>query len=493
MLTRKVLSVVLVAGGLVAGCSADPAATESPHVTSKEPIVVMGNPDCADVAALLGLDLGDFDLRIDPPASGRYLLDDVNHVYLAATDGVHVDWSASIGVDAVLVKGGPSTRVYLYGEEASSGAGLTAPTNPATGQPYGVSHVDVCWDYELTVRKTAETMLHRTWTWAIDKSASVAALALAPGEVARIPYRVAVSRAASDSDWGVAGVVTITNPAPFSTMVTEILDDVGELPVPVECARPLPFALAPGASATCYYHVALPDGAMRGNHVVVVTSGPVDGGEATALVDFAKATTIERDACVEVWDEHAGRLGRTCADHVYTYDLLFGPYVCGAAERVVDTARFVTVDTGARGEASWAIAVTVAPCEPGCTRTPGYWKTHAGDMAPAYDPTWKALPEGPATPFFLARASYLQVLRTEPHGNPYYVLAHAYIAAELNQLAGADGSAIARTFAQARDRLAVLLPAKVPGLPRCERELLLRLAEQLDAWNNGLIGPGHCE
>lgn len=496
MLTRKVLSIVLVAGGVVAGCTADPMGTDAPYVTGKEPVVVMGNPSCADVAELLSLDLGDFELRIDPPVTGRYLLDDVNHFYLALTDGEHADWSASIGIDAVLVKGGPGARVYLY-EEATAGAGLTAPTNPANGQPYGISHVDVCWDYELAVSKTAETMLHRTWSWAIDKSAPAEALALEPGEVVRVPYTVAVSRVgAIDSDWGVAGVVTITNPAPFAATVVAITDDVGGLPVPVECARALPFTLAPYGSATCYYHAALPDGALRGNHVVVATTGPVDGGEAVALVDFATATVIERDACVEVSDDHVGWLGRVCADRTFAYDVAFGPYACGAAGTVVDTARFVTVDTGARGEDSWTVKVTVRPCEPpeqGCTRTPGYWKTHAGDMAPAFDPTWKALPEGPATPFFAAGASYLAVLRTEPLGNPYYVLAHAYIAAELNQLAGADDSAIEKVFALAGERLAELVPAKVPALPAADRALLLELAAELDAWNNGVFGPGHCE
>ena len=41
-----------------------------------------------------------------------------------------------------------------------------------------------------------------------------------------------------------------------------------------------------------------------------------------------------------------------------------------------NTASFETTDTGATGEDSWQVIVTVA-CPTGCTLTQGYWKTHS--------------------------------------------------------------------------------------------------------------------
>ncbi|TVR40701.1 MAG: hypothetical protein EA392_03175 [Cryomorphaceae bacterium] len=70
-----------------------------------------------------------------------------------STDGIHVNWSYTdpdgelcIGDMAVIVKGGPSAHVYYYPEGGSSDAGITAPINPNTGTPYGLSNLTFCYD-----------------------------------------------------------------------------------------------------------------------------------------------------------------------------------------------------------------------------------------------------------------------------------------------------------------------------------------------------------
>ncbi len=68
---------------------------------------------------------------------------------LRATLGVSgklVSFDASQGVDAVIVKGGPNANVYRYASESRGDSGLTTPTNPSNGQPYGLSHVSLCYD-----------------------------------------------------------------------------------------------------------------------------------------------------------------------------------------------------------------------------------------------------------------------------------------------------------------------------------------------------------
>jgi hypothetical protein len=92
--------------------------------------------------------------------------------------------------------------------------------------------------------------------------------------------------------------------------------------------------------------------------------------------------------------------------------------------------------------------------------------------------------------------NYYQALWTSPNGNAYWILAHAYIAAKLNQLNGADFTA-----AQAAFNSATLLfsnptytPAFIGDLRGNNpiRQSFLAYATILDNYNNGLIGPGHC-
>ena len=131
----------------------------------------------------------------------------------------------------------------------------------------------------------------------------------------------------------------------------------------------------------------------------------------------------------------------------------------------------------------------------GCTLTPGYWKTHSMYGPAPYDDTWASI--GEDTPFFLSGQSYYEVLWTTPQGgNAYYILAHAYIAAELNFLNGADPSAAQAAFDEATALLGTYTPDELAGLKgkagKETRAQFIALAEILDAYNNGLIGPGHC-
>ncbi|MGH9052609.1 MAG: hypothetical protein ACRDWX_06320 [Acidimicrobiia bacterium] len=69
------------------------------------------------------------------------------------------DWTATFDVDAVIVKGGPNANVYLYsGSSDFSDQGLTAPINPATGEPYAVSHITFCFDtFDEETTTTSDT------------------------------------------------------------------------------------------------------------------------------------------------------------------------------------------------------------------------------------------------------------------------------------------------------------------------------------------------
>jgi len=98
--------------------------------------------------------------------------------------------------------------------------------------------------------------------------------------------------------------------------------------------------------------------------------------------------------------------------------------------------------------------------------------------------------------FFFSGKTYYQALWTSPNGNAYWILAHAYIAANLNQLNGADFTAAQAAFNSATALFSnpAYTPAYIGGLRGSSslRQTYISLATILDNYNNGLIGPGHC-
>lgn len=129
--------------------------------------------------------------------------------------------------------------------------------------------------------------------------------------------------------------------------------------------------------------------------------------------------------------------------------------------------------------------------EDGCTFTQGYWKTHSEYGPAPYDATWALVePDAEDTAFFLSGLSYYEVLHTPPRGNAYFILAHQYIAALLNQLGGADTSDIVDELDDAQTFFETHAPTD--ALSRDVSSDAKDLAEMLDDYNNGLIGPGHC-
>jgi hypothetical protein len=204
---------------------------------------------------------------------------------------------------------------------------------------------------------------------------------------------------------------------------------------------------------------------------------------------------VEIDECIDVTDTLGGPLGTVCADEApktfsYSYDV--GPYATCGSYTVDNTASFLSNDTGATGSDTWTVDVQI-PCATGCTLTQGYWKTHS-DRGPApYDDAWANIgPLEEDTIFFLSGKTWYQVFGTPPAGNAYFNLAHQYMAAKLNVLNGAATTpAVAAAIAYAEDFFDQNLPTT--KLSRFDRNAVLAAANTLDRYNNGLIGPGHCD
>ncbi len=130
----------------------------------------------------------------------------------------------------------------------------------------------------------------------------------------------------------------------------------------------------------------------------------------------------------------------------------------------------------------------------GCTLTQGYWKTHSENGPAPYDATWAELASGASTPFFLSGQSYYDVLWTAPKGgNVYYILAHQWIAAYMNVLNGASiPTEVESAWNEAKAWFEATTPEQAAGLKGSDKAPWNAIAELLDDYNNGLVGPGHC-
>lgn len=136
---------------------------------------------------------------------------------------------------------------------------------------------------------------------------------------------------------------------------------------------------------------------------------------------------------------------------------------------------------------------TTEACEPagGCTFTQGYWKTH-GPI-----PTGNNVNEWPVASLTLGSVSYTDlqlqsIFNTPAQGNGLISLAHQLIAAKLNIANGADDSAIAGAIASADALIGGLVVPSV-GAGSLPSSATSSLTSALTLYNQGDIGPGHCE
>jgi hypothetical protein len=386
--------------------------------------------------------------------------------------------------------------------------------------------------YELTVNKDADETFDRDYDWDITKTRVIvegeidgdldpATLTLDENQAYTLHYEVEVSVSGfTDDNHAVAGTITINNPAPMladdvvvSDVISHAVDpdilptlDCGDGPGDDEVDVP-----ATG-SATCDYSADLPNADDRTN-TATATLFEIDY-TGTASIDFAGADMTEIDECVDVTDNNGTAdtsddvdLGTVCAaDAPETFEFsidIDGFAVCGQYE-FTNVATYLAVndenDTGETDSATYTVIIDV-PCPQGCTLTWGYWKTHNESFrggAPA-DPTWLLiLPSAEDSPFFLSGQTYFEVLWTAPQGNVYYNLAHQYIAAILNQLDGAAVPPAVQTainqattlFNTYTDEQVAVWKGKVGKAQRAE---FIALAGILASYNEGAIGPGHCD
>jgi hypothetical protein len=406
--------------------------------------------------------------------------------------------------------------------DGDAGTHNNTATIRETGQSDSASVTVNC--YALQVTKDAATSFTRTYQWGIDKSADWSSLTLALNQSYVVNYSVVVGldtvkyppNGYVDSDWAVNGTITVKNPAPIDATINSVTDVLPGATVNCGVGVTFPYDLPAGGTLTCSYSADLPD-ASSGTNTATATlqnynydyqmNATVDGTtdfSGSKNFDFSSATMTEKDKCIDVSDTYAGSLGPVCvgdAPKTFTYSRTIGPYSTSGDYTVVNTASFVTKDTGATGNDSWTVNVHVPGG--GCSLTIGYWKNHAG-FEPQADMVTPLLPQllgtsgGAKTQNVTTAALAVQFLSFNGSNgvfdasNGINKLYAQLLGAKLDIANGADGSAVASTISAADAFLATHDSTAWSGLSKADKNKVLGWMTTLDNYNNGLIGPGHC-
>jgi len=130
----------------------------------------------------------------------------------------------------------------------------------------------------------------------------------------------------------------------------------------------------------------------------------------------------------------------------------------------------------------------------GCTFTIGYYKNHPAAIQPL--PIYLGTVGGPKTLVVTSTAMGVNVLGQKTYGKPSNGITKLYaqlLAAKISIANDADPAAVSSFITQADLFLATHDHNDWSGLSSAEKGLVLGWHTQIDNYNNGIIGPGHCD
>ena len=253
MLTRSQTTRRLAWGALAATMVATIATAVAPNASATPPpptagppsgdgivpIAVPGNVSCADLNAdgtSYPTVTGNFGFKIDDVGNGTFTLtsadgtltggapeDPNNSVTITNEASGYFDWAATLPIQAVIVKGSPGSDVYVYPLEDTSDTRLHAPVNSGNGQPFAISHIEFCHNYDLNLSLNSAVDFTRQYYWTIDKQVTPASGVGFAGQDLTFDYTVTAQwDYFEDYDWAAAGDVEIANPSPFTVDFTVV-------------------------------------------------------------------------------------------------------------------------------------------------------------------------------------------------------------------------------------------------------------------------------
>ena len=169
------------------------------------------------------------------------------------------------------------------------------------------------------------------------------------------------------------------------------------------------------------------------------------------------------------------------------------------ADATTGIAWCTTLESG-ETDLTWDAGIYMIP-QDGCTLTIGYWKTHAGfgpqaDMVTVHLPIWLGTDGGAQSMHVTDAQMAVDILSMFTYGVPSNGITKLYaqlLGAKLNIDNGADYSAVSATIASADAYLAAHSWTEWDSLSKNTKKMIIGWMSNLDDYNNGDIGPGHCD
>ncbi|SMD42769.1 hypothetical protein SAMN00777080_1334 [Aquiflexum balticum DSM 16537] len=350
----------------------------------------------------------------------------------------------------------------------------------------------------LEIAKTVLATYDRTVSWVVEKTVSQDKHMGAPGDEFLVNWTVEATKSENIGNYKVTGSISVTNPNDFSVPFTlsDVLNDGTGAIIVCPGTNDNTGTVPAGGSVSCDYSASPFDASATENEATVTS----DVGGNSTTEGFAWSVNVIGDDAVTLSDPrvaYSKLISETTVEifpETFTCPADQSLYIDGVyTETYTNTAYLDGANTDLEASAEVSIRCELPPSD-GCALTQGYWKTHS-EFGPApYDDTWALLPSGASTTFYLSGSTWIQVFNTAPARNAYYQLAHHFMAAKLNVLNGASPSAVSSELSAAEALFNTYTPAQIaaesPNSPL--RAQMLTLASTLDNYNNGIIGPGHC-
>jgi hypothetical protein len=411
--------------------------------------------------------------------------------------------------------------------ETPSAAPATDPTvapaqAPAPAPAPAPAEVSPPPAMELTLSGAGAFELEDAFDWGLTAAPAPgqdAAAPLARGETRTVTVNLVAHRAPATSSafTGVRGEVCAVSPA--GTAGTDARIDLRVQAASVTGAyvdlpgasRPILPALAAGERGCFPYEMAFPP-ALTGAYRVVadaVVSG-LPAGEATApfALPSPEARTVDGDASLALQVTCPPGLVCTPVGAPPASISAPGPVdvaievrnegaECDTPQSVALAATLTEADSGTVHDAGAGATVMTADCAAACTLPVGHWQTHAGATPPTPDritpylPILLGTPGGAQTVEVASAGQALPLLAfSEDRANGVNRLYAELLAAKLNIARGAPADAVATTVAAADASLA----AHGPGdwILHPQHDDVIAWTNQLEAFNDGALGPGGC-
>lgn len=155
---------------------------------------------------------------------------------------------------------------------------------------------------------------------------------------------------------------------------------------------------------------------------------------------------------------------------------------------------------GGESDLTWDAGIYMIP-QDGCTLTIGFWKNHAGfgpqpDLVTQYLPIWLGDEGGSESIQVTDAQMAVDILSMFVYGHPSNGITKLYaqlLGAKLNIANGADDVAISDIIDAADEFLADYSWSDWGSLDKNTKKTVLGWQEAFDEYNNGDIGPGHCD